>query len=147
VIDLGGSDVSEDIVAITQLLNHYCHRLDRGEIDAVVGLFADDAVLVPEYEGRGEHAGIEAIRAWYQTYARNVVGGTTGLRHKVSTPMIEVDGDRATSVCYLDADSVSKETGKRSLAGGRYEDELRREAGGWRLTRRRIVIDYASTLS
>lgn len=139
--------MTDDIVAITQLLNRYCHHLDRGEVEALLRLFADDAVLIPEYEGSGEHTGMDAIRAWYQTYARNVVGGTSGLRHKISTPMIDVDGDRATSVCYLDADSVSRESGKRSLAGGRYEDELRREGDGWRLVRRRIVIDYASTLT
>ena len=60
--------------------------------------------------------------------------------------MIDVDGDHATSVCYLDADSVSLATGKRSMVGGRYEDQLTRVDGVWLLADRRIVIDYASTL-
>jgi ketosteroid isomerase-like protein len=47
----------EDIVAIEQLLNRYCHLLGRGDVAGVVGLFADDAVLVPVYEGDARHAG------------------------------------------------------------------------------------------
>jgi hypothetical protein len=39
--------MTEDIVAIEQLLNRYCHKLDQGDVDAVVALFAEDAVLIP----------------------------------------------------------------------------------------------------
>jgi ketosteroid isomerase-like protein len=136
----------EDQVAIEQLLNRYCHKLDRGEIDAVVELFADDAVLIPAYEGDARHTGRAAVRAWYTRYAANTIAAVRGLRHKISTAMIEVDGDSATSVCYLDADSVNLQTGKRSLVGGRYEDRFVRTPDGWRIAERRIVIDYASTL-
>jgi ketosteroid isomerase-like protein len=139
-------DMIDDLIAIEQLLNRYCHRLDRGDVSGVMALFTDDAVLVPEYEAGGEHAGRAAVEAWYNRYASSVVAGARGLRHTISTAMIDVDGDRATSVCYLDADSVSADTGRRTLVGGRYEDELRRDGGVWRISRRRIVIDYASTL-
>lgn len=60
--------------------------------------------------------------------------------------MIDVTGDHADSVCYLDADSVSRANGRRSLVGGRYEDRLVRTDAGWRFAERRIVIDYATTL-
>ncbi|MFU8814614.1 MAG: nuclear transport factor 2 family protein [Pseudomonadales bacterium] len=138
--------MTDDIVAIEQLLNRYCHKLDQGDVEAVVGLFAADAVLIPEYEGSGEHAGRDAIRAWYTNYGRTVGGATRGLRHKISTVAIEVTGDRATSACYLDADSLDARTGQRSLAGGRYLDRLVRQDGVWLLQERRIVVDYASTL-
>ena len=136
----------EDQVAIEQLLNRYCHKLDRGEIDAVVDLFTEDAVLLPQYEGDARHAGRAAVRAWYTRYAATSIAAVRGLRHKISTALIEVDGDAATAVCYLDADSVNRATGKRSLVGGRYEDRLVRTVAGWRISERRIVIDYASTL-
>jgi ketosteroid isomerase-like protein len=139
--------MSDDLIAIEQLLNRYCHRLDRGDVRGVMALFTDDAVLVPEYEGSGEHKGRAAVETWYTRYADTVVAATRGLRHKISNAMIEVDGDRATSVCYLDADSVNPDTGRRTLVGGRYEDELRRDGGTWRISRRRIVIDYATTLT
>jgi uncharacterized protein (TIGR02246 family) len=139
--------MTEDIVAIEQLLNRYCHKLDQGDVDAVVALFAEDAVLIPEYDGSGEHAGRGAIRAWYSNYGRTVGAGTRGLRHTISTAAIEVDGDEATSVCYLDADSIDIRTGSRSLAGGRYLDRLVRRDGRWLIRERRIVVDYASTLA
>jgi ketosteroid isomerase-like protein len=137
--------MTADIIAIEQVLNHYCHRLDQGDVDGVVALFADDAVLVPEYEASGEHAGREAIHVWYARYGQNVLAATRGLRHKISTLAIDVDGDEATSACYLDADSIDVRTGTRSLVGGRYLDRLSRRDGAWRIQHRRIVIDYAST--
>jgi hypothetical protein len=76
-----------------------------------------------------------------------VGAGTRGLRHTISTAAIEVDGDEATSVCYLDADSIDIRTGSRSLAGGRYLDRLVRRDGRWLIRERRIVVDYASTLA
>jgi uncharacterized protein (TIGR02246 family) len=138
--------MSDDVIAIEQLLNRYCHKLDRGEVDAVVALFAADAVLIPEYEGGGEHAGRDAIEAWYSNYSR-AAGSARGLRHKISTAMIDVDGDAAESVCYLDADSIDPKTGARSLAGGRYEDKLVRRDGQWLLSERRIIVEYASTIA
>lgn len=138
--------MSDDVIAIEQVLNRYCHKLDRGDVAAVVALFAEDAVLIPEYEGTGPHEGREAIKAWYTRYTANTTTGTRGLRHKISTAMIEVNGDRAASACYLDADSVDPKTGARSLAGGRYEDKLVRRGGAWLISERRIIVDYASTL-
>jgi len=136
----------EDVVAIEQLLNRYCHKLDRGDIAAVLELFADDAVLIPEYEGGTRHVGRDAVHAWYTRYAATTLAAVRGLRHKISTLMIEIDGDRATAACYLDADSVHRASGRRSLVGGRYDDRLVRTGAGWRIAERRIVIDYASTL-
>jgi uncharacterized protein (TIGR02246 family) len=139
--------VTEDIVAIEQLLNRYCHKLDQGDVEAVVALFAEDAVLLPEYEGSREYAGRDAIRAWYSNYGRTVHAATRGLRHKISTASIEVAGAEATSACYLDADSVDVRTGKRTLAGGRYLDRLVRHDGRWLIRQRRIMVDYVSTVA
>jgi len=139
--------VTEAIVAIEQLLNRYCHKLDQGDVEAVVALFADDAVLIPEYDGSGEHAGRDAIRAWYSNSGRTVVAAARGLRHKISTAAIEIDGDEASSACYLDADSIDVRSGRRSLAGGRYLDRLVRRDGQWLIKERRIVVDYVSTLA
>ena len=138
--------MSDDVIAIEQVLNRYCHKLDRGDVPAVIALFAEDAVLIPEYEGTGPHEGREAIQSWYTRYSAQTNAAARGLRHKISTAMIEVNGDRAESVCYLDADSVDPQTGARSLAGGRYEDKLVRRDGSWLISERRIIVDYASTL-
>jgi uncharacterized protein (TIGR02246 family) len=139
--------VTDDIVVIQQLLNRYCHVLDRGDVDAVGALFADDAVLLPEYEGAQRHEGRAAIRVWYTRYCERSAANVRSLRHKISTAVIDVDGDRATAVCYLDADSVSRANGARTFAGGRYEDVLVKRGGAWLLSQRRIVVDSISTLA
>ena len=139
--------MTEDIVAIEQLLHRYCHKLDQGKAGEVAALFAENAVLIPEYEGSGEHVGRDAILAWYTRYCENLVAAVDSLRHKVSTAMIDVEGDTATSVCYLDADSVSPTNGGRTFVGGRYLDKLVRQDGKWVFRERRIIIDYQSTLS
>lgn len=136
----------DDVVAIEQLLNRYCHLVDRGDVEGVIALFTDDAVLAPTYEGAARHVGRAAIRAWYTRYAATTIAGARGLRHKISTAVIDVTGDGADAVCYLDADSVSRANGRRTLVGGRYEDRLVRTEAGWRFAERRIVIDYATTL-
>ena len=138
--------MSQDIVAIEQVLNRYCHKLDAADVDAVVELFAEDAVLIPEYEGSGEHAGRAAIQGWYSNYSQQINAAVTGLRHKISTAMIEVDGDSAQSLCYLDADSTDPNTGARSLAGGRYVDKLVRRDGAWLIQERRIVVETSSSI-
>lgn len=138
--------ITDDVIAIEQLLNAYCHQLDSGNVAAVVQLFADDAVLIPEYEGDAQHAGRAAIEAWYSNYSSNTQAAVTGLRHKISTAMIEVDGDSASSVCYLDADSIDQNSGARSLAGGKYADKLARRDGRWLLVERRIIVDYSTVL-
>ncbi len=140
------SSYADDVVAIQQLLNTYCHKLDQSDVAAVVNLFAEEAVLKPEYEGNTEHVGRDAVQAWYSNYSRTSSAAVIGLRHKISTAMIEVDGQTATSVCYLDADSIDPKTGARSLAGGRYEDKLVKRDGRWLLLERRIVVDYASSI-
>ena len=137
---------AEDIVAIQQLLNTYCHKLDSGDVAGVVAMFAEDAVLRPEYEGDAEHVGRGASEAWYSNYSRTTLAATTGLRHKISTAMIEVNGDSAESVCYLDADSIDPASGARSMAGGSYKDKLGRRNGTWVLTERRIIVDYSTTI-
>ena len=137
---------AHDVVAIQQLLNGYCHKLDGGDVAGVLALFTDDAVLIPEYEGTDKHAGRAAIEAWYTNYRRTTTAAVTGLRHKISTAMINIEGDSATSVCYLDADSIDPDTGAHSLAGGRYEDRLIRRDGQWLLSERRIIVEQVSVI-
>ena len=43
-----------DNLAITQCLNQYCHLVDRGSVDEIVALFADDALLRTPYQNTGE---------------------------------------------------------------------------------------------
>lgn len=140
------AQASADVTAIEQLLNRYCHTVDRASAEEVAALFHADAVLLPVYEGDARHAGRAAILAWYQGYGSAVKGAVDHLRHRISCPWIRVDGDTATAVCYLDADSVNKQTGATTLSQGRYEDRLVRHDGQWLFLERAIHVHNAVTI-
>jgi hypothetical protein len=133
----------EDQMAIEQLLNRYCHVLDRGTVDEVVDLFHRDAVLLPAYESDDRHVGRDAVREWYADYDRTLRANVRYLRHKISPPLIEISGDRATSVCYFDADAIPTGMDQSMMLVGRYDDKLVKEGGRWLFEERKIVGYYS----
>lgn len=121
--------LTADILAVQATLARYCHRLDDGDIDGVLALFTPDGVF--SYLGATAH-GPDELRAFF---ARSQ--GTPELRGKHLTVNVDVqvDGDTATSradFLYLRAG----ETGPIPQIAGRYEDDLRRIDGEWRIARR-----------
>jgi len=131
-----------DLLAIEQLLHRYCHALDRGTMDEVAALFHRDAVLLPVYESDDRYVGRDAVRSWYVNYDKTLRAGVRYLRHKIASPVIEISGDRATSVCYLDADGINVESDEPMIFVGRYEDEIIRDEGRWWFKERRIISYY-----
>ena len=129
----------EDIVEIEQLLNRYCHAVDRGTVSDIMEVFHDDAVLLPRYQSEESFKGKEAVRGWYEKYDKTTRDQTRSLRHTISTPMIQVDGTVATSVCYLDADGIDSSSGIPFQVLGRYEDKLIKEDGHWWIAERAII--------
>lgn len=128
-----------DKVAIWHLLCRYCHLVDRGDMTDVVNLFHPDGVVVfpSSPPARGREAILEAYKNWQRT-AREP---TVWLRHQINTPFIVVDGDRATSTCYLTADFLLLKKRRVQAMTGRYQDELVRQEGRWLLWQRDILID------
>ncbi|MCF8142863.1 MAG: nuclear transport factor 2 family protein [Deltaproteobacteria bacterium] len=136
----------EDILAIEQLLNRYCHVLDRGTVDELVELFHPTAVLFPIYEGENRYEGWKAILAWYTNYKNRVQARLKFLRHKVQSPFISIEDDSAISVSYLDADSIKINTNEPIITFGRYDDMLVKDYGIWYFKERRIYIYYSYIL-
>jgi hypothetical protein len=137
------SPVVEDYVAIQQLLHKYCHAVDRGTADDVAALFHRDGVLLPRYESDERYEGREAVRGWYARYMEDFRAKVRYLRHKVESAVIEVAGNEATSVCYLDADSIAISTNIPSVAFGRYDDKLIKDEGRWWFRERTIIVYYS----
>lgn len=114
-----------DHVAIAELKNAYCHRIDSGDYEGWVDLFTEDGV----FDAGEAFEGHEALLSFAEDVFDEQYGRTA---HVVSTPVVDVDGDRATGRFYLhflyeDADG---NTGWRQ---SRYEDEFRREDGDWKI--------------
>ena len=128
-----------DEVIIWQLLCRYCHLVDRGDMADVVDLFHPEATLVlppnPPAKGR------EAIRKAYDDWLHTAREPTVWLRHMISSPFIDVDGDRAAAISYLTADFLLRKKGTIQALVGRYQDELVRNEDRWLLWRREVLVD------
>jgi hypothetical protein len=119
----------EDVQAIAELKAAYCNAADggwnRGTHDgaAVAALFVEDGVFAtPDGASKG-HA---AIRERFD-----------GLRqasplafHRITNPIIRVDGDSATGEWHLLA--MISLSGRELFIGGIYNDEFVRAPRGWR---------------
>jgi len=117
---------AEANLAIRELKNRYCHRIDAGDYGEWVSLFAEDGRFaragVDEYEGHDEltEFATEVFDAGFEFSA-----------HTVSNPVIEVDGDEATGEWYLTLRFRTPE-GEAGWKQGVYRDELVKEDGEWR---------------
>lgn len=133
--------MSADLIAIQQLLSAYCHRVDRGDAAEVAALFCPDGVLKPHYDGPYELVGREAVQSWYAFYHENFRAGVRHLKHMITSPLIEVDGDTGTGVAYLLATAVDRNNGQAFMVTGTYYDRYERNSGAWLFAERRIEVE------
>jgi hypothetical protein len=111
---------ADDHAEIRNLLAKYCLLLDLDDMDGWLQLFTDDGVY--QVYGR-EAVGREGIR--------KLLTGAPGGLHLGGPPVVELDGDRATTLRNLLF--VDRATGEQRNAV--YDDELERTAEGWRIAR------------
>jgi ketosteroid isomerase-like protein len=131
----------EDLLEIHQLFVDYGRHLDAGDFDAYAELFAADGEVLLGPMGRAK--GPAAIKALME----QALAGTQGSSvHVISSPAVELAGDRATSevmwtVVRRDGD------GQPGLGMvGRHRDELVREGGRWKFLRRKGLVDIPSAM-
>ncbi|NQZ99324.1 MAG: nuclear transport factor 2 family protein [Myxococcales bacterium] len=132
----------EDILEIQQLFIDYGHHLDAGDFEAYASLFANEGEVLLGPLGRAK--GRDQIRSLMETALDGAVGTSF---HVISSPMIALRGDTATSDVMWTV-VHRKEDGHPSLSMiGRHRDELVREDGRWRFLKRRGFVDIPSAMS
>lgn len=125
---------------ITDLLSRYAHALDSHDWDALrTDVFCGDAVA-DFLELGGVNEGIDAIVGLISS----VLSGLDSSQHLIGSPLVEVDGDTATSRCYLQAQHVFKGApgGDHYLVGGTYVDRHVRTRDGWRIKHRTLHASW-----
>jgi len=132
----------EDWLEIGDLFVRYVCALDEGDVDTVVGCFAEDGSLASPVAG--VHKGHAAIRAFAERFARYRESGAQ-LRHVISNMRIDVAGDRAHARCYLVV-FLTRNGETRVIPPGHYDCELTKATGGWRFQHRVVAHDLAYTL-
>ncbi len=138
--------MSNDIAAIKQTMANYCHCVDRGTAEEVAALFAKDAILSPVFDGEYEVYGREGIRGWYAFYHQTLRAGVNHLKHLIHSMSIDVDGEAASSVCYLTAYFVSKEDKAAYQVLGTYHDTFVKQDDQWLFQTRRIEVEFMTKL-
>ncbi len=133
--------MTNDIVAINQVLNEYCHTVDRRSAREVSKLFSPDALLKPYFDDKYDVIGRSEIERWYEHYMENFRRHIRHLKHMIVSPMIKVETDQASSVCYFLASAVNNETNLGFSATGIYTDRLKKLDGKWMLSERCITVE------
>jgi 3-phenylpropionate/cinnamic acid dioxygenase small subunit len=126
-----------DRLEIQDLLVRYATALDGRDWPLLGEVFIPEAVAV--YDG-GRHDGIEAIVA----ICRRSLEPLTSSQHLLGNFAVRLNGDRATSSCYLHAQHFL--VGERGLntyvMAGTYRDRLIRTQAGWRIEHRELEITW-----
>src|SRR5262249_41711845 len=134
----------EDIQAITELKSTYCDAADGGwdrpshDADKVAALFVEDGV----WDGGlfGHAAGREAIRGLFQSFRVLL----PFVFHRVTNPIIRVDGNVATGEWHLLAPGIVAATHRvEGWFGGIYHDEFVRTPDGWKFKRLQLTPAFA----
>ena len=125
----------EDQLAIQRVLVEYAARQDARDYAGYAALFAKNGEWV---NGKNTYKGRDAIlKMLVGLYGNPPAGYVNNERYHISTNFqIDVNGDRATARSrHLLVMRGPKGEPTPSL-GGRYEDELIREEGQWKILRR-----------
>jgi ketosteroid isomerase-like protein len=111
---------------------------DRGRFDAVMALFAEDAVM--DVGDEGSYEGLDQIRTIFTGTRDSILDGGDGtrfLQHHTTGLHITLDGRaEATGHSYF---TVMTDRGMDHW--GRYQDAYRPVDGHWRFASRRVRID------
>ena len=120
----------QDRMDITDVLYRYASTIDRFDLDGMRRVLADD--LWAQYGNAEPVSGGDALASWIGEAIANVVWQ----HHLLSVYHVEVDGDRATALVYHTShQGFEDDPHTAKLLVGRYHNELRREADGWRISR------------
>jgi ketosteroid isomerase-like protein len=132
----------EDLAEINQLFIDYGVHLDAGDFESYASLFATDGEVKLGPMGRAK--GPAEIRALMERVLTGLVGTTY---HVISSPVVELDGDRATSRVMWTVVERTADGHPRVSMVGRHLDELIRENDRWKFKSRRGQIDIPSAYS
>lgn len=123
-----------DLEDIKSLVHRYAHCIWQGKPSEAADLFSGDGTIdFGSYGGRV--TGREKLRSllqekvdeqWLQPFFHN--------------QLIELDGDQATGVVYIDLRSLNE--GVSLLGSGYYEDDYVRIEGKWKFKCRAVHMEY-----
>ena len=130
-------DQLEEKQKIVDLTIAYTWIIDHGPRERLREIFTEDAVFIIDTRHLN---GIDEIRGKIE----RTLGGLSASQHIVSNHQVSIDGDIATSRCYLHAQHTlnGTEGGDNYVMAGRYIDKLVRVDSAWRIAERQLMLDW-----
>ena len=127
----------EEKQKIVDLTIAYTWIIDHGPRERLREIFTENAVFIIDTRHLN---GIDEIRGKIE----RTLGGLSSSQHIVSNHQVSIDGDTATSRCYLHAQHTltGTEGGDNYVMAGRYIDKLVRVDSEWRITERQLMLDW-----
>ena len=130
----------EDLQEITQLLVDYGELLDLRDLDGFAALWTEDAEFVMS-------TGLTAVG---RAAIREMLGGVMArspksAMHIETNPRIQLHGDQATSTIMYAVAFTQPDGLARVTMLGHHHDDLVRTSDGWRIQRRRNVVNLPET--
>lgn len=127
-----------DLEAIRDLARRYAHCVWTRDAIGAAELFVEDCVM--DTGSQDPIHGRQALIAVYQA-----AFGQSRFQPFVHNHVIDLGGDQATGICYLDLRAVMD--GRSMIGSGYYHDVYVRERNGWRFKSRRLTMDYLVPLA
>ncbi|NOQ62574.1 nuclear transport factor 2 family protein [Mycolicibacterium fortuitum] len=130
-----------DKLEVAELLYRYAELIDAGDFDGVGELL-----------GRGEFmgvAGASAIAKLFESTTRRFPdhGNTPRTRHLVLNPVIDIDGEHATSRSTFCVVQTTETVPLQPIVVGRYFDAFARDDTGWYFCDRRVDVEMVGDVS
>ena len=121
---------------IAFVLHEYCRALDAMDLDALAALFSEDCIVEYGPEERLKSRGRAAIRKALERLWR----WKRTSHHLANIQITFRDDGEADARSYVIA-WHERPDGSTATLYGQYEDRLKREAEGWRLIRRKQMMN------
>jgi 3-phenylpropionate/cinnamic acid dioxygenase small subunit len=132
---------ADEHAEITNLYHRYAHAFDGADGEAWSSLFTREGRFIPP--GVPDVVGTDALRQFVSSRAQD----TPGMRHLFANVVVApTSEDRADGISYFLCFRLGGDGEFRLRNIGRYEDELAREEGAWKIARRRVVSDLPAEL-
>ena len=127
----------EEKQRIIDLTIAYTWIIDHGLRENLQEVFTEDAVFIIDTRYLN---GIDEIRGKID----RTLGGLSASQHIVSNHQVSIDGNTATSRCYLHAQHTlnGTEGGDNYVMAGRYIDKLIQVGDEWRIIERKLILDW-----
>ena len=129
---------------MTELMYKFARALDRVDGELMKSTYWEDAIeehqdpIFPDlfFYNDNAHKFVEPAMEGFKALKST--------QHRISNPLIEIDGDSAKGECYVWAYHVHEEDGvdKEGILGGRHHFHFERRDGVWKIKHRSTIFDW-----